>query len=184
MWHLISETYKRWRHTRGYGVHSPFAYSLVMGVVRPGRKYGHYGYEKIDNALERTSLPHSRREARTLLRLAAFLDVRSAFLPNDDRTSPFLTALRAANSRMAVTSALSAASDCQLICSTADYIPLDTLRKLLTEPGRIIALRNAPEGWRDRLFDTLDKGLMLYGRHNILLISRTGMQKVSYSISI
>jgi hypothetical protein len=85
---------------------------------------------------------------------------------------------------MAVTSALSAASDCQLICSTADYIPLDTLSKLLREPGRIIALRDAPEGWRDRLFDTLDEGLMLYGRHNILLISRPGMQKVSYSISI
>ena len=58
MWHLISETYKRWRHTRGYGVHSPFAYSLVKEVVRPGRKYGHYGYEEIDNSLERTSLPH------------------------------------------------------------------------------------------------------------------------------
>jgi len=184
MMNMISDAYKRWRHTRGYGVHSPFAYSLVKSVVHPGRGYAYYAYEEIDNSLERTSLPHSRRESRILLRLASFLNVRSAFLPNDDHTSSFRTALFAANSHMTVTTALSSASDCRLICSTGDYIPIDTLKSLLGGTGRIIALRDSPEGWGEELFDSLSEGLMLYGRKNILVISRPGMQKVAYSILI
>ncbi len=184
MINMISEAYKRWRHTRGYGVHSPFAYSLVKSVVHPGRGYAYYAYEEIDNSMEGTSLPHSRRESRILLRLSAFLNVRSAFLPNDERISPFRAALLAANSRMTVTTALSSAPDCRLICSTGDYVPIDTLKRLLSEEGRIVALRESPEGWGRQLFDSLSEGLMLYGRKNIIVISRPGMQKVAYSMLI
>lgn len=184
MGNRISEAYKRWRHTRGYGVHSPFAYSLVKNVVRPGRGYAYYAYEEIDNSLENASLPHSRRESRILLRLASFLNVDSAFLPNDDRTVSFRTALLAANSHMTITTALSSADGCRLICSTGDYIPIDTLKRLLAESWRIIALRESPERWGEELFDTLSEGLMLYGSKNVLIISRPGMQKIAYSMLI
>lgn len=35
----LFELYRRWRHTRGFGVHSPFAYRLVTEGVRPSRGY-------------------------------------------------------------------------------------------------------------------------------------------------
>lgn len=184
MFHRISEWYKRWRHTRGYGVHSPFAYMIVREVVRPGRDYGYYAYSEIDNAIGQISFPHSRREARILLRLAARMGMRSAFLPNDNRTSPFRAALTGANSEMKITSALSSAPECSLICSTATYIPLETLLGFLTSPGRILAIRDIPDGWREKLFDSLGEGLMLHGQRNIIIFSRPGMQKLAYTIRI
>lgn len=34
--------YRRWRHTRGFGVHSPFAFRLVTEAIHPPRGYAYY----------------------------------------------------------------------------------------------------------------------------------------------
>ena len=34
--------YCHWRHTRGFGVHSPFAFRLVTEAIRPSRGYAYY----------------------------------------------------------------------------------------------------------------------------------------------
>ncbi len=39
--------YKRWRHGRGFGVHSPFAYHFVTEVLRLPRIYGYYAYRDV-----------------------------------------------------------------------------------------------------------------------------------------
>ncbi len=184
MTHRLAEAYKRWRHTRGYGVHSPFAYSVVKEVIRPGRRYAYYGYEDIDCALGRGEGVRARRMARTLLRLAAFLDTDRVFMPNSHDTTPYRTALRAACSRIHITSAMHEAESCDLICSTGEYIPLERLVCLLRQPGRTLALRDAPDGWAGILFDSIGEGLMFHGRKNVLIFSRPDMQKVSYSILI
>lgn len=179
----LTESYKRWRHTRGYGVHSPFAYSLVCNVLKPKVPYAYYGYEDIDNAVERGESRRNRREARILLRLAARLGVRSAFIPQHS-VNTFRVALLAADSRMHISTAMSEIPDCTLIGSNSDYVPLDVLKHTLTRPGSILALRKLPAGWIDELFETLDEGLMLFGRDNAIIISRPGMQKVAYSIRL
>lgn len=38
------EAYKRWRHSRGFGIHSPSAYRLIREVLRPSGRYGYYAY--------------------------------------------------------------------------------------------------------------------------------------------
>ena len=184
MTHRLAEAYKRWRHTRGYGVHSPFAYTVVKEVIRPGRRYAYYGYEDIDCALGRGEGMRARRTARTLLRLAAFLDTDRVFMPNSHDTTLYLTALRAAGSRIHVTSAMQEAETCGLVCSTGDYMPLERLVSLLRQPGRTLALHDAPAGWAATIFDSIGEGLMFYGRKNVLIFSRPDMQKVSYSILI
>lgn len=181
---MIARAYKRWRHTRGYGVHSPFAYMIVKEVIRPAEGYAYYGYVDIDNAIDDNSLPGTRRMARILLRLAARLGIQDAFLPHDSRTSAFRCALKGACSGMRIVSALSALDSVRLICSTGEHVPLADLEKALRTPGRIVAIRNMPEGWRDRLFDAISEGLMLYGRSNAIFFSRPGMQKVAYSVKI
>lgn len=119
-----------------------------------------------------------------LLRLAAFLDVRSAFVPNDDQTSAFRTALLAANSGLKVTVAMAEIHRCSLITSTGDYIPLDTLIDLLKEPGRTVAMRGVPDGWAERLFEAIPEGLMFYSPDSAIVIHRPGMQKIAYSIRL
>lgn len=38
--------YKRWRHGRGFGIHSPFAYDLIVNTLR--QKLPYYKYKLID----------------------------------------------------------------------------------------------------------------------------------------
>lgn len=69
----LFERYKRWRHGRGFGVHSPLAYSLVCNVVQEHTGYDYYGYTYIHDCLNNSSMPmrRQRRRARMLHRLAA-----------------------------------------------------------------------------------------------------------------
>lgn len=55
--------YKRWRHTRGYGVHSPFAYRLITEAIHP--KHGYVYYAELG--------PGMTPLQRTLLRMDIFL---------------------------------------------------------------------------------------------------------------
>lgn len=41
----VARAYKRWRHGRGFGIHSPFAYSLIGETLRETLPY--YNYEQI-----------------------------------------------------------------------------------------------------------------------------------------
>ena len=79
----IGKAYLRWRHSRGYGVHSPFAYNLVRNAIRPGHGYAWYGYHDIDVAMTkegRDAYPRLRRDAMLLLRLMAVLQAKRLLL--------------------------------------------------------------------------------------------------------
>ena len=70
----LGRWYKRWRHGRGFGVHSPSAYGMVMEALRPWRGYAYRA--------ELAACPGSgvlpAKRARQLVRMAAYADVRSA----------------------------------------------------------------------------------------------------------
>lgn len=77
------KAYVRWRHSRGYGIHSPFAYELVKMALHPG-PYEFYGYEEIDRTIFGAGYkgyPKSRSDARLLLRLLVQLRTRRLLLP-------------------------------------------------------------------------------------------------------
>lgn len=78
----IAGAYKRWRHSRGFGVHSPFAYNLVTNAIRPGA-YSYYGYDLIDDILLDPNTPTGRwqkRDARLLLRILVTLGCRHLWI--------------------------------------------------------------------------------------------------------
>lgn len=70
----IGERFRRWKRSRGYGVHSPLAYRLVSQVVRPPRDYSYYGEEilEMNSESEKTDTT-TVAQARLLLRLVAFI---------------------------------------------------------------------------------------------------------------
>lgn len=178
----MMESYRRLRHTYGFGVHSPFAYSLVTDVVRPGRGYAFYGYEDIDATFGSRVLPGVRREARMLLRLAAFIRPREVFLPSGIHPA-YHAALHAAGVREIVRRPRLAGS-CDMICTRGDFLSERILREMLARPGSVVAVRDIPSAWAQRLFLSIGEGLMLLGRRNAVLIHRTGMQPLCYTMRI
>lgn len=178
----LAKRYKRWRHTRGFGVHSPLSFALLNAVVRPGHNYGYYGYTDIRHAAV-NNRGGEERDAQMLLRLAAFLKAEHAYLPPHSGAL-YATALRGANSKIVLHRGIESLSRCQLVCSSGDHVPLAKLCQYIAEPGRAIALRDIPEGWRDALFDSLNEGVMMHGQKNVIILSRSMMQKISYSINL
>ena len=71
---------QRWRHSRGFGIHSPFAFAFVKDVLC--EKYAYYCYQLIENArykadadadvTEYYPLRSRERQARALFRVANF----------------------------------------------------------------------------------------------------------------
>lgn len=55
----------RWRHSKGFGIHSPFAYALVTGVLRDKSRY--YSYDLIDAMRRR-----ARRAGKGVLEPSAY----------------------------------------------------------------------------------------------------------------
>ena len=78
--------YLRWRHSKGFGVHSPYAFSLVNDVVRPGI-YHFYSYLEIDNHLKGKERHDGRlfNLIKFTLRLMIFLKSKRLVTPKKTR---------------------------------------------------------------------------------------------------
>ena len=63
---------KKFRTSRGFGVHSPFAFAFIQNVLRA--KAGYYPYAEISHLLDLQgiSTPYMERFSRLLLRLAVY----------------------------------------------------------------------------------------------------------------
>ena len=59
----------RLRRTKGFGVHSPFAYEFITEVVRPPKGYDYYAYDKIERVCRLYSGKREVRYAKLLFRL-------------------------------------------------------------------------------------------------------------------
>lgn len=179
---MMFKAFQRWRHSHGYGVHSPFGYELVTRAVRPG-PYAWYGYADIDHALD-SSLPgRIRFEARMLLRFLAIINPESIFLPHGTNRA-YQAAVRAADSATRIVTSPRLAAQCRILCSYGDFIQLDTLREAIRQPGHCVFLKSAPPEWASSLFESLPEGLMFVGKHNVMVIHHPGMQKIAYPMAI
>ncbi len=178
----LLERINRWRHTHGFGVHSPFGYDLVTRAVHPvGCAW--YGYANVDGAMGHDFDRKVRSQARMLLRIAAMLRPASAFLQQGSHPA-YYAALNAADSRMKIHRLPKLAPGCDMVCSHHDFIPLEILKSVLASEGHWVVVRDTPLGWADALFESIPEGLMFTGPKNTFIIHRRGMQKVRYSMDI
>lgn len=71
----------RFRHRKGYGVHSPFAFRFITDVIYEQQPY--YAYKELDAQLPFSKRFRERRGLHLLLRLANHLQPKSIVLPKD-----------------------------------------------------------------------------------------------------
>ena len=174
--------YRRLRHTYGFGVHSPRAFRLVKDLLRPAKELRWYGYEDIEFAIERwvdsaqdSSIGHGsqhalRSDSRLLLRLAAWLEVGSVWIPSNV-PSPMLAAVKAADSRMHIYNKEKDLDRAELVVAIGHMLPAE---KLLHVPHKgIVVFRSAPENVAG-IVDSVAGGVMLRGRCRSVILPSAG----------
>lgn len=99
----LARLYKRWRHGRGFGIHSPFAYDFITRTLRERLPY--YGYDDIDAAVasSATQPPLSARRLRLIFRIAVRFNPASVAILGDSGESSLTTTLKAVRQNIEIT---------------------------------------------------------------------------------
>ncbi|MCH5240783.1 MAG: hypothetical protein J1F38_11215 [Muribaculaceae bacterium] len=176
----VAVRYLRWRHSKGFGVHSPFAYRFVTDVVNPGN-YGYYAYSRIGLLLK-----GAEKTDANLISLVRFLIRLSIFLNAKRIVS---AGLRGRESEIAASALGIPFTTIQEACGTKvgdliffDKTIPDKLLKESIEKGIAIFARNPDAETNRMLTAPLSRGLLLKERDYLLLIPRKEMAYLSYDM--
>lgn len=96
----LARRYKRWRHGRGFGIHSPFAYDFITRTLRERMPY--YAYERIDAAAHRGDGRLSSRKLRLIFRIAVRFNPSKAAVIGDANAAVVRLALKSARHNMTI----------------------------------------------------------------------------------
>lgn len=76
--HLL-DFINKWRHTLGYGVHSPLAYRIIKECVHPDTRYAYYADFIIQSHSENGDM---HRQLRLIVRLINTLHLKKIWMPD------------------------------------------------------------------------------------------------------
>lgn len=173
----------RIRHRCGYGIHSPFAFGFVTGVVYERGAY--YAYPLIDAlAASPAAVSLRRKDLRLLFRLANFQQPERCLLSGFAPDSPAARCLRAGSRRTLYTTHPSGAD----MVVAADWVDCGAELIALLRPGGLMVLadihstRQRRAAWHALCrhpqavvnFDLRDFGFIFY---------RPDLQRQSYVIN-
>lgn len=178
----LFDRYLRWRHSHGFGVHSPFGFRIVERVLCHDR-HARYGDAAIVSALGGYRNRDLERKARMLLRLVAELRPGKVFIPADSHAA-YIAAILAADSRTRLIRNPRQIGEASLLCSARDLISLQAITDHLSQQGCAAALIDLPETWIERIIESLPQGIAFAGLHNLLVINRPMTAKVAYSVKL
>ncbi len=170
----------RFRHRCGYGIHSPFAFNFVTGVVYEKGEY--YAYDRLQKLHAQNGSPLSsskaalrRKDLRLLFRLANFQRPARAWLFGASADSAFLPWLKAGSVHTHWhTDACAASSAVNLIVADGNWPQAaDRLLQSLAEGGMLVVFniwqsRERRQAWQRILshphstvaFDLRDFGIV------------------------
>lgn len=142
----------RFRHRCGYGIHSPFAFAFVTGVIYEHEAY--YAYEHLAEVAKGSAL--REKDVRLLFRVANFSEAHTALIVGKE-VREALAALRAARPRCAVVEAPTANSlpsdgasyDFIYVDETADVARWANLLPQLASPCAVVVWRGIRQGGRE-----------------------------------
>lgn len=181
----ICTPYLRWRHSRGFGVHSPYAYSFIMDVLRPG-PYRYYSDLEVENHLKGNEYHDHRfiHLIRFTIRLAIFLKskriitsssfARLAEIAAASLGKPFLVIKNSKN--------VTLEPGDFLITGKSD-IKISFLEEAIGKGIPVYALDPSNE-IRHSLETPIERGLLFTDKKSLILIPREEMSYVAYEINL
>ncbi len=178
----LRERFSRIRTGRGFGVHSPFAFWLLTDVIR-GR-YAYYGYEEIEEALERRPEEGAlRSHCRLILRLAGRMGPEVAVLP-DGCPEAVKAAVRGAGRRIKILSPrVAVRSGHRLILWKESKLPQGpALEVALSQEGSVVVVHRAAPGAKEALLNQMTCGVLIDGGSALIAVVRKEISKASYDI--
>ena len=180
----IWRSYLRWRHSKGFGVHSPFAYDFVINVVSPG-PYAYYGYHDIDRLIR---LPGYERYARCrnnfrlILRMIVNLKSRRLLLyPEINPIYHSVAHSASVKADIFDPENVGGYDSTDLLVISGEFPSAETISRTLDRGTAIVGidpgfhLRSALETPRPR-------GLLMTGNHIVIAIPRKEMAFTSYTM--
>lgn len=178
----ICKPYLRWRHSKGYGVHSPYAYLFVTDVLNPG-PYAYYAYWEIDGNLRESEIKNYRliKRVKFYIRLSHFLKSRRIVAAGEKRA-----ALLAAAALNMATATFEKKGDFEfkhgdlLIIENAE-IDKSVIEQAIKK-GVPMMTFNPSMSLRNEIGKTRERGLLFSGRKMQILIPREEMAFTTYDI--
>lgn len=169
---FLKEYIRRWRHTRGYGVHSPLAFSIVKECIRPDKRYGFYCDAYLD--FEYHEDRSGRRRARMIIRLLHLLRPACVWMPDSDKR--IATAIRMIMPKMRLSTHKECPKDTDFIISFNLHDALGCWKKMdnQEECGMLIFRNPGPT--------PESATLEIESKDFRIILRRTGMQKLKYDI--
>lgn len=181
--------YIRWRHSKGFGVHSPYAYRFVTDVLRPGH-YRYYSYQEVDKFLQGKEIQDFRliKLIRFTIRMVIFLhSERIVVIGNNGRFAQI--AARALHLKYKDLSKGNPSElkegDLLILAGTGENktsIEI-SVKNAVNHKVPVFALNPTPFT-KEILEKPLQKGLLLNGGNRILMVPREEMEYVSYDINL
>ena len=179
------EAYKRWRHSRGFGVHSPFAYDLVRMAIRPGKRYGYYGYNLIEREALRPSATRTtrrdRRDARLLLGILAQLCIRRLILP---KGLPLMEAAAKGSGAKTLTSCAGRFKEGDFLLARRDCREAGGKEGIImaVTSGTPVMILDPDQNIAEAGLSAMTDGLVMTGTRILLLIPRKDMVLTTYTM--
>ncbi|MDE6697589.1 MAG: hypothetical protein K2K25_11985 [Muribaculaceae bacterium] len=175
--HTLLKYINSWRHTRGYGVHSPLAFKIVKECVRPDSRYGFYSDAFLD--FEYHEDRKSLKNARLAIRLINLLRPSRIWYPNGDKR--LCTALKMSFPSIHLSTQKECPKNVNFIISSGCRDIKGMWEKMdgSDECTMLIFSKIKEE---EPLGMGKTPSMILYGRNFTIMIRRVGMERICYTL--
>ena len=180
---IIKERINRWRHDRGYGVHSPLAFRIVRDVLSPQRGYSLYGYDDIASMFHGGNTRLKERRGRFLLRLGAGRQPSTVW-HSSGFPKEYLESLKLAGGIIRIYDGEIFPEEMMKaeMILVEKKLPKD-IGKILKKPGIIVVCLDVGEKNVARLAAKLDTGVMFDAVDSAMIITGSGISPMVYTVS-
>lgn len=176
------KAYLRWRHSRGFGVHSPYAYRFVTDVLHQG-EYGYYAYHTADHLLTSPQYDawEKRKEIYFLIRLIIFLG--SKRLLCNPKNIIAQIAAKSLSIQLMNISGIHDFYPHDLLVIDSGFYDENVLKKAL-KTGIPVFATDPLSKIRKILESPLERGLLMASPRRLFLIPRSEMAYISYDVNM